>query len=128
LLDRLDALEGAPEREATRAADKAALETLAQRGIDAAVRGHLRALVEQAGVAHDPVPAPERPMAEDREQALRALAAWYADWSETARAAIQRRDYLVMLGLASRRQRKEQEPETNEGEITIDSPLVAPAA
>ena len=31
-------------------------------------------------------------------------------WSETARAVIHRKDYLVMLGLARRKSRKQSEP------------------
>lgn len=102
LLDRLDALESSPDRVATREADHAALATLAKRGIDAEERARLRALVKLAQTAAPPV-VPEA--AEQREQALLDLYAWYKDWSETARAVIHRRDYLVMLGVVQRRRR-----------------------
>lgn len=39
----------------------------------------------------------------EREQGLLALRAWYLDWSDTARAVISRRDYLIRLGLAQRK-------------------------
>lgn len=107
LLDRLDALEGAPEREATREADHAALATIAQRGIDRDEQARLRQLVELAQRA--PTEFPETPSEREqrRLEALAELRAWYDDWSATARAVIQRRDYLIMLGLASRRSSSE---------------------
>ena len=56
LLDRLDALETSPERKATRKTDRAALDTLAKRGIDAKERARLRALVVASKVFRDQVP------------------------------------------------------------------------
>jgi hypothetical protein len=57
--------------------------------------------------------------AEQRTQALEALRAWYHDWSETARAVIRRRDYLVMLGLVKRRVRR---PSTSDVEGLSNEP------
>ncbi len=37
---------------------------------------------------------------------LVALRAWYEEWSEIARAAIKRRDYLIRVGLAKRKSAK----------------------
>jgi hypothetical protein len=104
-LDRLDALEGGPDRKATRKADRAALETLETRGITKAERTRLRALV---GVAQS---SPRLPIiastaassVEKRTEALRELRAWYNDWASTARAVVTRRDYLIRLGLARRK-------------------------
>jgi hypothetical protein len=36
---------------------------------------------------------------------LRELRAWYEEWSGVARVTIQRRDHLILLGLAHRRPR-----------------------
>ena len=51
----------------------------------------------------------------EQDEALRALRAWYRDWSETARAVIRRRDHLLMLGLS---QRKSTRGDDEEGEGT----------
>jgi hypothetical protein len=54
------------------------------------------------------VPEPELPVvdSEQHQRALVDLHAWYKEWSETARALIKRRDFLVRLGLATRKPRK----------------------
>jgi hypothetical protein len=128
LLDRLDALESAPDRHATREADHAALATLEQRGIGRQVREHLRERIAVALTAKAPVPTPEQPMTPEREQALRELRAWYVDWAETARAIITRRDHLIMLGLSRRKRSAHDEDEaTDSGETDladdgVDSP------
>jgi len=107
LLDRLDALEGSAARAATRKADKAALATLARRGIDGAIRKHLRDLVIVAQSAKAPAATPATNDGNDRrERSLVALRSWYRDWSETARAVIRRRDHLVMMGLSKRKRAK----------------------
>ncbi len=109
LLDRLDALESSDDRKATRKADQAAIATLTKRGITPELRAHLRQLLETAQSA---VPAefPENPSAEDRDAALKELRAWYKDWSQTARAVITRKDYLIMLGLSKRRRSNQSTP------------------
>lgn len=108
LLDRLDALQRAPERKATRKEDAAALETLAKRGVDANERARLRALVERAeGYVGPDDGADAKAARKEREaknlQALKDLRAWYEDWAEMARLLISRRDHLIRLGLAKRR-------------------------
>jgi len=106
LLDRLDALESSPERKASRKEDEAALAVLRQRGIDDAKRKRMRELV---ATAKSVVPLaqidPQSVAQEDaaRREALNNLYAWYREWAEVARASIKRRDYLIRLGLASRR-------------------------
>ena len=100
MLDRLDALESGPEREATREADHAALATLALRGYPLEERHRLRGLVTVAKtVTLTAAPLND----EDRRKSLVELHAWLSDWSATARMMIQRRDYLMLLGLVKRK-------------------------
>ncbi len=117
LLERLNALDNSAERADTREADHEALATLAQRGIDAAALKKLRELVAIAQMAQPietlDVTAKD---SESREQALRDLLVWYKDWSETARAVIQRRDYRIIMGLSERRRREEPEPPSSQPE------------
>jgi hypothetical protein len=111
LLDRLDALESSPAREATRAADHAALELLATRTLDRARRTELRAVVTVAQQSTGETPttriAKAQQVAEERKAALDALRAWLDEWSDVARTCIKRRDHLISLGLATRRPRSE---------------------
>lgn len=105
-LDRLDALESGAERKGTRKADQAALATLEKRGIGPEVRKHLRKLVKTVRSSPDLVLEDETVTAQsddDRKKALVALRAWFEDWSETARSVVPRRDYLIRLGLATRK-------------------------
>jgi len=106
LLDRLDALERSPERKASRTEDEAALATLRQRGIDDAKRKRMRELVSTAKSVVPLVQVDPQAVAQEdaaRREALNNLYAWYREWTEVARATIKRRDYLIRLGLASRR-------------------------
>lgn len=120
-LDRLEMLQSSGERKATRKADHAALETLAQRGITKKVCEYLReqlvlASVEASSAAPEvPAPSPTK-----RTEDLVALYAWLQDWSDTARAVITRRDHLIRLGIAKRRARRTGQ--------TPAAPPVAPAA
>lgn len=124
LLDRLDALESAPERKDTRTADRGAIATISARGITSAVRAHLRDLIRVAQTAEPPT-LPVESAITDRDEALKTLSAWYRDWSETARAVIQRRDYLVMLGLSQRKTGKA-EDEDSDLDATEPASPVAP--
>jgi hypothetical protein len=121
LLDRLDALEKATERKKTRKEDHAALETLAKRGMTKEERDRLRELVHiamaaNAGEAEAEDEAgsadPKGPVVDSEEHVgtLLALHGWYREWSETARATIKRRDYLIRLGLAHRKKPRKPEP------------------
>jgi len=124
LLDRVDALESSPERAATAKADKKAIATLAQRGIDAAERARLRELVEIAkGISSADVSAASE--SDERQRALAELYAWYKDWSETARALIRRRDHLVLMGLAKRKRSTTEEPEVSP--VATSPALTAPS-
>ena len=121
LLDRFDALESSPAREATRQEDHAALALLAKRGINKSERDRLRSLVLKVTQAqHAPAAAKPDDASKTKEgqyQAdLGALRSWYDEWSEIARTVIRRRDWLILLGLARRKRSKASpEPETPKG-------------
>ncbi len=115
-LRRLDGLERAPEREATREQDHAALATLASRGIGPKERAHMQSLLVrvQGGVAgapadEKPAPKAKKPAKAPRD-AKRELYVWYAEWSAVARAVIKQRSHLIRLGLASPRKSKPTAP------------------
>jgi hypothetical protein len=78
------------------------VEVMARRGIDVAERSRLARLVELAQSA----PPPDRPgpIRDSRVVELLALHRWYSDWAATARALIARKDLLIGLGLARRRE------------------------
>lgn len=113
-LNRLDDLERAPEREATREADHAALAALAERGIDKSERARMRKLVAtvQEGVA--PVVAINSKVAASRKKdpapmsrdAKMALYVWYVEWTEIARVVTSNRAHLIRCGLAAPRKGK----------------------
>ena len=111
ILSRLDLLENGtdPSREAHREDDRAAVELLAKRGIDADERRRLQELVD---VAFGPTEVlSEIPQADP--EVLRAnmttLKEWYDDWATTAKAVIKKRHYLIRLGLAKPKVKKESE-------------------
>lgn len=115
-LDRIDALEEGtdPKRKKRKAEDKKAVELLEQRGIISdSTRKHLRALIETAQTpAELPAGGPRNAKEEEAyKDALIELAMWFDEWSETARSVIQRRDYLISLGLAKRRRKKDMQTE-----------------
>jgi hypothetical protein len=114
LLDRLDELESSSARTATRVADRAAIATLTARGITPELRRQLRELVRAAQTAEPPRFAGDVAV-DEQEAALRALRAWYRDWSETARAVIRRRDHLLMLGLSQRKSMRSEDEDEVEG-------------
>ena len=124
-LQRLGSLGNDPERKATRKADHAALAMLEERGITKASFKHLHALVIETHATPDvpPVAAPST-QTDDRIEALVALRAWYADWAETARIVLTRRDHLIRVGLASRKPRTPAPPAVV---VTPVSPSAPPA-
>jgi hypothetical protein len=81
----------------------------------------VRALIETAQRGMKPedlipaVPAQEPAKDGPKRQDLENLRAWFVEWSETARAAIRRRDYLIRLGLAKRQKRSKAGAPTDEG-------------
>jgi len=103
-LSRLDALESAPERSATRAADHAALATLAARGITPDERSRVWAMVRAAEVFTDDVTTGDGEASAAAQQArLREARAFYEEWSTLVRMRVTRRDFLIRLGLAQRK-------------------------
>lgn len=122
VLRRVDAMRKGddPSRAAFKESDKAALDLLAQRGVTPEVLEELRAHVEAAKSAPE-VPAPTD--AEARHLAdLKAMRAWYEEWSEIARAAIHDHAMLVRLGLAAHHRRRDADLEQ------ATTPGVAPPA
>lgn len=116
LLDRLDAAFKKPDADA-----KLAQALLEQRGYGAEERARLRQLTEQAQAVPD-IDAPD--LREQSEQELldhlRALRVWYEEWSEIARVALTRRDFLIRAGLAARRS------PTSDGPEPAPAPAPAP--
>lgn len=105
-LTRLNALEAGREGrdEAGKAADCEALKLLAQRGIDAAERARLAALVAVAeGKGEAPSPLFVEKSAPDDTAALESLKSWFDEWSSIARAVVKKRQHLILLGLAKKR-------------------------
>ncbi|MGE0328957.1 MAG: hypothetical protein AB7S68_41965, partial [Polyangiaceae bacterium] len=117
LLDRLDQMDKSSARKATRKQDAEALELLAERGIDGETRSRLRSLLSIAQRAAEPPPqsSEEKHAAElAHVETLVSLREWFEEWSEIARACVSRRDYLIRMGLASRRSRSTAETEDAE--------------
>lgn len=113
VLERLDDLQGAPDREATREQDHAALAKVALRGIDAAERARLWALVRTAQGAAPSPSDDANVIARARYNALVELHAWFEEWAEVARAVIKKRVHLIALGLANRAQSTRTEHDTD---------------
>lgn len=114
-LDRLDELDNGKERKATRKADHAALDKLAERRIGPAERKRLRHLISIATAspdAADLIPSADpKDTARKAEQRQAKIALWalYTEWSEIAKADIKRRDHLIQLGIAKRKAAKKKD-------------------
>lgn len=112
-LDRVNEMENGEERKSTRKADRAAVARLAERGIDAAERKRMSDLLGVATSSPEPI-VPVSPTdkakaaqrAAEQRQAKIELWLLFHEWSEIARAVITRRDHLILLGLAKRKQKK----------------------
>lgn len=106
-LQRLDSL-GGPERHAHAAEDRAALNLLALRGITVAERKRVRGLLEVVQKGSGPVATPAaNPAALAAKQALYA---WHNEWSSIAESVVKRRDYLIRMGLSTRKPGKRATP------------------
>jgi hypothetical protein len=108
-----------PKRSATRAADKAAADTLAARNIlTAEVETYLRGLLDIATEGRPPEATPVPVDSDDPEYQAKAAAfdAWLTDWRRTLRNTVTRRDYLIQLGLASRRNPAADAEDEDEGD------------
>ena len=115
-LERLDELEAGTE------ADRAALATLATRGIDATERERLAGLLAVAQSAPEVTLPDEEELEAARDaqrEKLEALRAWFMEWSETARSVIKRKDHLISLGLARRNRVVDSELEGDELEEVL---------
>jgi hypothetical protein len=109
-------------RSAARVDDKAAAETLATRNIlTAEVETYLRGLLDIATEGQPPEAPPVPVDSDDPEYQAKAAAfdAWLTDWRRTLRNTITRRDYLIQLGLVSRRT-SAQDAGANEGDDEDD--------
>jgi hypothetical protein len=105
ILDRLDALSETAE-------GRAALKTLAARGLDEAERKRVAALVKLV-TSGGPQLSDNHAVAEREAahvdadeafvQALLELREWHDEWSEIARLALKRRDHQIRVGIAERR-------------------------
>lgn len=104
LLNNLDELDEGPSRVSTRDKDHEALAYLANRGVNKAKRSQLRMFVEQAKSLKPLAIPPTDAWLIERLETLIELRQWYLEWADVARVAIKRRDMLISLGLASRRQ------------------------
>ncbi|HEY1959999.1 MAG TPA: hypothetical protein VGH28_30530 [Polyangiaceae bacterium] len=122
-LDRLDALDSSPERKATRKADHAALDLIAQRGITKDERKQMGALVEwiESTAAAPLTTHTQSP----RDAALTAVYEWVQDWTDCARTVITRRDQLIRLGIGKRRSRKADAQPTPQPQPAPQPPVVA---
>jgi hypothetical protein len=101
-------------RSATRVEDKAAVDTLATRNIlTAEVETFLRGLLDIATEGQPPDATPVPVDSDDPEYQAKAAAfdAWLTDWRRTLRNTVTRRDYLIQLGLVSRRNSVPDSPE-----------------
>lgn len=97
VLRRLDELEKTKE-------GRAALKTLAERGVTADDRKRIAGLIEVARAKGKGAPDKAAADADAAyEEALLDLRDWYTQWSSMARLLVSRRDYLISLGLATRR-------------------------
>jgi hypothetical protein len=113
LLGRVRELERANEVDAQ--PNRAVIETLTRRGFDGTTRQRLGELVEVAQRADAPSGVSalgasalgvetETDDAPDAE--IVALHAWFEDWAATARALVERKDWLIRLGLRERPRRR----------------------
>lgn len=104
LLGRIDQLAAGTLEGVNPADAAAALAVLAKRGFNEAWRAEHRALVTTAqrltGVKPAPVESQKR---EELQSNLKAARAWFEEWSRNAHTEVKRKDYLIALGLASRK-------------------------
>lgn len=107
LVERIRAL-----AKSTDAGEKAAAAELGNRSLGDAALSRLEGLIATAQTAAAILPTDDAGAAAADEKhvgALRALRAWYEEWTEIARSAVKRRDHLILLGLAKRKSPKKRE-------------------
>ena len=125
-VDRVVALRDGtdPAREDTRAADEAAAERLVERKIfNPEIQAYLEGLLEQAKQL---APAPKSADSDDAiQRAADDLHVWLSDWTGQARAFITRGDYLIRLGLSTRKSRVDDEDEEESEEVMTEDEATA---
>jgi hypothetical protein len=99
LLDRLDAL---TQQAQSSESSASLLQTLARRGLDDVERRRLRGWVLEASSAATPPPD----VTHEASARLLALYEWHRDWTTCARELIERRDWLIRLGLQRQKSRR----------------------
>lgn len=132
-LDRVEALENAsrPERKASAKQDKEAAQLLYQRKIlSPEILQQLRAWLHTAKSSPQTAHLVDaETLQAKQDQWLVQIAQWFAEWSQTARAANLRRTQLISLGLATRRSNKATPPtdqDSDEDTDDNDSPIPQP--
>lgn len=109
LIERVYALRDGTDgtRDQKRAADKAAIQKLAERGYTDEVWAELEAKAKQVTSEVEDLPVVEEAPSEAEDAALKQLYAWYKEWSTIAHAVIRRQDQLIQLGLARPKKKSE---------------------
>jgi hypothetical protein len=120
-LDRWVALREGTDasREGKRVEDREAAQLLVSRRIvDDEIEATLREHIRNVQVAPPVVSTVEPKATPEYQQAVRDFHVWLRDWRAQAREVIERRDYLIRLGLAARRQGESDDvgEETESGE------------
>jgi len=129
LLMRLDLLEKGkdPNRKDTRKADKAAVQELEDSNIlTRQERKRLLALVKQAKVTSDEDLERAQNQAKQetyQKDALKRLGLWLEKWTAIAKTKITKRSYLIALGLAERKKRKN--TQNTQGSTDTSSPNIS---
>ncbi|MBN2530097.1 MAG: hypothetical protein JXR76_27145 [Deltaproteobacteria bacterium] len=99
-LERIEALSQQGTEES-----KGALALLEQRGLSKEILDEGAALIQSVTSAQETASVPSgdeiKTTKENREAAIAEMWDWYLDWSRTARTVIKNRNYLIMLGLSS---------------------------
>jgi len=127
MLQRLDRLEDGAERKSTRKDDHAALELLAERGVDKAERKKVAGWLSIVGTQNDAViegaDAADAATASaelQRRNILIKLRDWLEEWTGVARVAVKRKRDRMHLGMARQKRATKagtpEEPEPNEGD------------
>ena len=108
-----------PARADTRAEDKAAVQTLAERNIfNAEVEAYLKDLIAKAKSA-DPGPVVVKDTDPQYQIKAEQFDKWLKDWRRTLRVAITRKDYRIQLGLTDRAMRgKTEDPSDADSDDT----------
>jgi hypothetical protein len=130
-VERCRLLADSPDRKATRETDRAALAALAEVGLDAK---RLDAIGRTASIAFAGAPVGETGRVatptpeEERDANLRRVYHWHAVWSAQARQVITRREDLIRLGIASRRNKKAKPAPAASVPVPAPAPEASPPA